>query len=209
MPPRAFVKLGNGTTQLKSVLLCALWSATYGRVGHNFFDQIKQNSKSVFSCFFRTVSGEKIITSPTQHNGNIMFYALNWFVVVSLFLIWSLAAWAFYAVAAWTVTNAGALAGKAGAIESMQLPVWLAPWVPSEYVSSLNLIFSALTPAIQVALEWAPSVAGGLSIAVWTVWGIGTVLLIVLGLFATGLIALLSRRGSTRSTSHISFVDTR
>ena len=138
-----------------------------------------------------------------------MFYALNWFVVVSLFLIWSLAAWAFHAIAAWTVTNAGTLAGGTGAIESMQLPGWLAPWVPSDYVSSLNLMISALTPAIQAALEWAPTLAGGLSIAVWTVWGVGTVLLIVLGLLATGLIALLGRRLSTRSTSPRNFVDVR
>lgn len=123
-----------------------------------------------------------------------MFYAISWFVVVGLFLLWSIAAWAFHAIAAWTLTNAGALAGDAGAIESLQLPVWLAPWVPSEYVSSLNLMISSFAPAMQTALEWAPSVAGGLTIAVWTVWGIGTVLLIVLGLLATGLIASMRRR---------------
>lgn len=130
-----------------------------------------------------------------------MFYALNWFVVVSLFILWSLAAWAFHSVAAWTVANAGTLAGGAGAIEALQVPAWLAPWVPSEYASSLNLMISSLTPAIQTVLEWAPAVAGGLSIAVWTVWGIGAVLLIALGLLATGLISLLRRRLPTVPTS--------
>jgi hypothetical protein len=123
-----------------------------------------------------------------------MFYALNWFVVVGLFILWSLAAWAFHSIAAWTVANAGTLAGGAGAIEALQVPGWLAPWVPSEYASSLNLLISSLMPTMQAALEWVPSVAGGLSVAVWTVWGIGAVLLIALGLLATGLISLLRRR---------------
>ena len=34
-----------------------------------------------------------------------MFYALNWFVVVSLFILWSLAAWAFHSIATWTVAE--------------------------------------------------------------------------------------------------------
>ena len=130
-----------------------------------------------------------------------MFYALNWFVVVCLFLVWSLAAWAFHSIAAWTVANAGSLAGSAGTIEALHVPAWLAPWVPSEYASSLNLIISSLMPTMQAALEWVPSVAGGLSVAVWTVWGIGAVLLIALGLLATGLISLLRRRLPTVPTS--------
>lgn len=130
-----------------------------------------------------------------------MFYALNWFVVVCFFLVWSLAAWAFHSIAAWTVANAGTLAGGAGAIEALQVPDWLAPWVPSEYASSLNLLISSLMPTMQAALEWVPSVAGGLSVAVWTVWGIGAVLLIALGLLATGLISLLRRRLPTVPTS--------
>ena len=127
-----------------------------------------------------------------------MFYAVIWFVVVSVFVLWSLAAWAFHSIAAWTVVNAGSLAGGAGAIEALQVPVWLAPWIPSEY---LNLMISSLTPAIQTVLEWVPALVGGLSIAVWTVWAIGAVLLILLGFLVTGLIALLSRRFSPSATS--------
>ena len=135
-----------------------------------------------------------------------MFYALNWFVVVSLFILWSLAAWAFHSIAAWTVVNAGSLAGGAGAIEALQVPVWLAPWIPSEY---LNLMISSLTPAIQNVLEWAPALAGGLSIAVWTVWAIGAVLVIMLGFLVTGLIAVLRRRMSASATSSKSMAPAR
>lgn len=138
-----------------------------------------------------------------------MFYALNWFVVVSLFILWSLAAWAFHSIAAWTVANAGTLAGGAGSIEALQVPVWLAPWVPAEFASSLNLVISSLTPAIQTVLEWAPAMAGGLSIAVWTVWAIGAVLVIVLGFLVTGLIAVLSRRMSASANSSRNLVAAR
>lgn len=130
-----------------------------------------------------------------------MFYALNWFVVVSLFTLWSLAAWAFHSIAAWTISNAGTLAGGTGSIEALQVPVWLAPWVPAEFALALNSMIASFTPAIQTVLEWAPAMAGGLSIAVWTVWAIGAVLLIVLGFLVTGLIALLSRRMSASATS--------
>ncbi|MHB8950918.1 MAG: hypothetical protein ACYC4S_17980 [Rhodoferax sp.] len=130
-----------------------------------------------------------------------MFYALIWFAVVSLTLLWSLAAWAFHSIAAWTILNAGTLAGGTGAIEALQVPVWLAPWVPPEFALMLKPMIAFLTPAIEAVLGWAPAMAGGLSIAVWTVWAIGAFLLIVLGFLATGLIAMLSRRTSASSTS--------
>ncbi len=130
-----------------------------------------------------------------------MFYALNWFVVVSLALLWSFAAWAFHSIAAWTISNAGTLAGGTGAIEALQVPGWLTPWVPPELAVTLNAMVASLAPAIQSVLEWAPAMAGGLSIAVWTVWAIGAVLLIVLGFLVTGLIAVLSRRFPASATS--------
>jgi hypothetical protein len=130
-----------------------------------------------------------------------MFHALNWFVVVNLFILWSLAAWAFHSIAAWAVTNAGTLAGGTGSIEALQVPVWLAPWVPAELALTLNSMMASLTPAIQTVLEWAPAMAGGLSIAVWTVWAIGAVLLVVLGFLVTGLIAVLRRKMSASATS--------
>ena len=130
-----------------------------------------------------------------------MFYALNWFVVICLFVLWSLASWAFHSIATWTVVNAGTLAGGAGATGALQVPVWLAPWIPAEFASSLNSMIASLAPAIQTALEWAPAMAGGLSIAVWTVWAIGAVLVIVLGFLLTGLIAVLGRRMSASATS--------
>jgi hypothetical protein len=127
----------------------------------------------------------------------IMFYAFSWFVVFSLLALWSLAAWAFHSIAAWTVSNAGVLAGGAGATEGLRMPDWLAPWVPPEFAPALKSMVSAFTPAIEAMLGWAPALAGGLSTAVWVVWAIGSVLLVVLGFVASGLIAVLRRRAST------------
>lgn len=123
-----------------------------------------------------------------------MFYALSLFVVFGLLVLWSLAAWMFHSLAVWTVSNAGALAAGSGAIEALSVPVWLAPWVPSEITLALNSIIPALMPALEGLLAWVPALSGGITIAVWTVWGIGVVILVVLGILVAGLISLLRRR---------------
>lgn len=123
-----------------------------------------------------------------------MFYALSWFVVLGLLAVWSLAAWALHSVTVWTVSNAGALAGGSGATQGLRMPDWLAPWVPPELALAFDAMASGIAPAIEAVLGWAPALEGGLSVAVWVVWGIGSVLLIVLGFVASGLIAALRRR---------------
>ena len=130
-----------------------------------------------------------------------MFYAISWFVVLSLLAIWSLAAWAFHAVTAWTISNAGVLAGGAEAGKALRLPEWLAAWLPPEVASALTAMVSAVTPAIEAALQWAPNLTGGLSVAVWLIWGVGSVLLVVLGMLLTALIAATRRRAPMPATA--------
>jgi hypothetical protein len=130
----------------------------------------------------------------------IMFYALSWFGVFSLLALWSLAAWAFHAITAWAASNAGVLAGGSGVTQGLRMPDWLAPWVPPEFALALASVVSAFTPAIEAVLGWAPALAGGLSVAVWVVWAIGSALLIVLGVVLSGLIAVLRRRSNTPTT---------
>ena len=129
-----------------------------------------------------------------------MFYALSWFVVFSLLALWSLAAWAFHSITAWTVSNAGGLTGGSGVIQGMRIPDWLAPWIPPELALALDSMALAVTPAIDAVLGWVPALEGGLSVAVWVVWGIGSFLLIVLGFLVTGLIAVLRRHLSAPQT---------
>lgn len=128
-----------------------------------------------------------------------MFYALSWFVVFSLLALWSLTAWAFHAIGAWTVSSAGVLANDARALDGLRLPDWIAAWVPPEIGSALTSMLTALIPAVEFVLGLVPALGAGLSVAVWIVWGIGSVLLIVLGFVLTGLIAMLRRRAFLRA----------
>jgi hypothetical protein len=128
-----------------------------------------------------------------------VFYALSWSVTFILLALWSLAAWAFHSIAAWTVSNAGVLAEGSGAIEGLRAPDWLAPWIPPELALASSSVLTALSPAIEAALNQAPAVAGGLSVAVWAVWGVGSALIVILGLVCSRLITALRRRASPRS----------
>ena len=130
-----------------------------------------------------------------------MLYALSWSVTFILLALWSLAAWAFHSIAAWTVSNAGVLAGGSGAIESLRVPDWLAPWIPPELALAFTSMLSASGPAIEAALDQAPALAGGLSVATWTIWGVGIALIVILGLVCSGLIAILRRRASSHAAT--------
>jgi hypothetical protein len=132
-----------------------------------------------------------------------MVYAISWSVVFGLLALWSLGAWAFHAVAVWAVSNAGTLAGAASGAasgtvlgtEGLRLPEWLAPWVPPEIVQAMTSVLSGLVPVVEGLLQAAPSLAGGLSVATWVIWGLGSVLLVLLGAGLHLLIALMRRRG--------------
>ena len=125
-----------------------------------------------------------------------MFYALSWSVMFILLVLWSLAASAFHLIAAWTVANAGVLAGGSGAIDGLHAPDWLAPWIPPELALAVTSMPSAISPAFEAALNQAPALAGGLSVAVWAVWGVGSALIVILGLVCSRLITVLRRRPS-------------
>lgn len=125
-----------------------------------------------------------------------MFYALSWLLVFGLLGMWSLAAWGLHALAVWSTANAGSLAGPSAAIEGWGVPGWLAPWIPPEAVHALKSMLSSLAPLVEAVLATVPSLAGGLSVAIWVLWALGGVLLLLLGAALHALIALL-RRGAS------------
>jgi hypothetical protein len=114
-----------------------------------------------------------------------MFYALSWFVIFVMLVLWSLAAWALHAVAVWTVSNAGvlsgAVSGAATVAGNLGLPEWLALWVPPVLVESIPKLMVGLAPLINGLLQAAPALADGLTVAAWLGWGIGSALLVLLG----------------------------
>jgi len=124
-----------------------------------------------------------------------MFYALSWFLIFSLLALWSLAAWAVNAVAVWTVSNAGTLTGAASGVEGLRLPESLGPWVPPEIAQAMTPLLSGLAPVVESLLQAAPALAGGLTMATWMIWGLGSALLVLLGVGLHLLVAILRRRG--------------
>jgi hypothetical protein len=126
-----------------------------------------------------------------------MFYALSWFFVLALLALWSLAAWALHAVADWTVSNAGAIAGATPGAGAIDVPVWLAPWIPPELAQWTSQLMAALAPWVDGLLQAAPALAGAFAVATWVIWGIGSVLLVLLGVALHLLIALWRRRGGS------------
>ena len=123
-----------------------------------------------------------------------MFHVLGWSLLLVLFALWSLTAWALHAVVAWTGANAGALTDGAAAAGSIGVPEWLAPWIPAELAAVLSSSLSALGPAVDWLLGLAPALAGGLSVAIWVVWGFGSLALVLLGLFGGRVAARLRGR---------------
>lgn len=127
-----------------------------------------------------------------------MFYAISWFVILVMLVLWSLAAWALHAIAMWTVSNAGALSGAvsgaAAVASNLGLPEWLAPWVPPALIESIPELIVGLAPLINGLLQAAPALAEGLTVVAWLGWGIGSVLLVLLGVGLHMAIVIWQRR---------------
>lgn len=123
-----------------------------------------------------------------------MFYALSWFVVFSMLALWSLGAWAFHAVAMWAVSNSGTFIAASSDGAGFRLPEGLAPWVPPEIVQAVTSLISGLAPAVEGLLQAAPALATSLSVAIWVIWGLGSVLLVLLGVGVHLLISAWSRQ---------------
>lgn len=129
-----------------------------------------------------------------------MFHAITWFIVVLLLAAWSAIVWAVHAVSVWAVTQAGTLGGAAGAVGSLSVPEWLAPWVPPSALEALSGVARDLAPLVGGVLQAVPSFAGALDVLAWLVWGVGLLLLLVLGAAAHLLIAGWRRRGGAAGT---------
>ena len=124
-----------------------------------------------------------------------MFYLINWFLVFALLALWSLTAWAVHAVAVWSVSSAGALTGVASGVEGLLLPEWLTPWVPPEIAQAMTSLLAGFAPVVESLRQIAPSLTDGLTVVSWVVWGIGSLLLVLLGAGLHLLIAIWRRRG--------------
>lgn len=130
-----------------------------------------------------------------------MFYVLSWFVVLGLLALWSFGAWAFHAVGVWAISSAGSLSGTASGAERIPLADWLAPWMPPEMVQAVTPLLSGLVSAVEGLFQALPALEGGLSVFIWLIWGIGSLLLVLLGAGLHLFIAIGRRRRGGRSGS--------
>lgn len=123
-----------------------------------------------------------------------MLHALTWSLVAALLLAWSLAAWAFNAIASWAATQSGAFAGSTEAIQALSMPAWLAPWVPAEWWSAATTLLTDFAPLLDGLLAAMPSLSGPLSILTWVIWTVGAFFIVLLGVVGSGLIAHFGRK---------------
>jgi len=110
-----------------------------------------------------------------------VFYALSWFSVFGLLALWSLSVWGLHSVAVWSVSNASALTGVASDVEGLLLPEWLPPWVPPEIAQAMTPLLAGFAPVMESLLQTVPALAGGLTMVTWVIWGLGSALLLLLG----------------------------
>ena len=108
-----------------------------------------------------------------------MLHAIVWSLLFALLALWSLVAWSLHALVAWAAANAGGVAAGAAAT---QAPGWLAPWIPAEVAALVTSLQSVLGPLVDGVLSTAPALAGLASVAIWVVWAVGALLIVVLGL---------------------------
>lgn len=122
-----------------------------------------------------------------------MFHALGWLLVATLLALWSLAVWALHAVAEWVLSNAAALTGAAA--RTWPVPDWLEPWVSADLAQWLGRLLAEAGPFVESLLQAAPALAGGLTVAAWVLWGLGSAMLLLLGAVLHLVIARWHRRG--------------
>ena len=123
-----------------------------------------------------------------------MLYIANWTLVTLLLGLWSLAAWAFHGVVVWAVTKAPSLTGPAADLSSVPVPAWLMQVLPIEAVQALIVGLTETWTVLAGFLQAAPSIATGVTALTWAVWGLGSAVLVAVGVGVHICVSLWGRR---------------
>lgn len=121
-----------------------------------------------------------------------MFYAIVWLTVLALLALWSGGLWAVDALAGWSAAQAAG----AGGLPALQLPAWLAPWVPPDVAAAVTAALADLAPWMDSLLGFLPAIAGGVTVLLWVLWAFGALLLLALGVALHLGIAVWRRRAA-------------
>lgn len=127
-------------------------------------------------------------------------HVLVWLSMLLLLLLWSLLAWAAHALAGWSGWSAWATGGGAGTagwqvwIGALELPAWLAPWLPAQSLEAVKAMLAASAPMIEWAVASAPALMAWLPTLVLVFWGGGAVLLVLAGVALSVAVSVWRRR---------------
>lgn len=120
---------------------------------------------------------------------------LIWITTAMLLALWTLGVWAAAALTSWagTAMDAGGV-DLSAVVASVQLPVWLTWWFDPGWISSAIESLLWALEGVQLTLPWLGSIAGWLVVALWVMWGLGALTLLVLGGGTHWLVARSSNR---------------
>ena len=127
-------------------------------------------------------------------------HVLVWLSLALLLLLWSLLAWATHALAGWSGWSAWATAGGAGAddwqawIGALELPAWLAPWLPAQSLEAVKAMLAAAAPMLEWAAASAPALLAWMPTMVFALWAVGAVLLVLAGVALSVAVGVWRRR---------------
>lgn len=122
-----------------------------------------------------------------------MLLAMTWFVVLVLASIYSAGVWLLHAIAVWSLSGVGALAGSSPAVGAPSVPAWAGVWLPAEWLAVAQAGGEAAMPWIEAALAALPSLAQWLTPMAWALWAVGLLLLLVAGGLVHLLVAMARR----------------
>ena len=120
-----------------------------------------------------------------------MWHVVVWALVAVLAAPWTLACLAAH----WLLTGPDWSAGQWQAwvqwLEQWRIPVWLADWLPMASITALKAWLTTLGPWVESLLSHTPALLGWLVPLLWLGWGLGLLVLVMLGAAGSVLVVAL------------------
>ncbi len=122
-----------------------------------------------------------------------MWHALVWLLTAVCAAGWSLACWALHQLVTgpdWQALGDGAWLDW---LTQWRIPVWLADWLPLGAIGELQAWLTMLAPWVEAGVTNAPGLLGWLAPLVWVGWGLGLLVLVLLGVVGSVVVAVVRR----------------
>ncbi|MCZ8235606.1 MAG: hypothetical protein O9335_10680 [Inhella sp.] len=121
----------------------------------------------------------------------MVWHGLAWSLVLVVWGVWSFACWLAQLVVGWDGWRQGG--DWAAHVPEIPVPEWLAAMLGLEWVQALRSALVEWGPELQGWLQSWPDLGAIASGLVTTVWVVGTVVLVLVGLALSAFIAFLRR----------------